>query len=83
MLKVLVLLTAFLTVASALADEVSVTVYNSDLGVVSESRTVSFEKGINQIAFRDVPARIDPASVRIDVTGKVVTVLEQPRSLLG
>lgn len=69
------LLTVFLTMALALtlatptttalkAGEISVTVYNSDLGVVREVRDLEFKKGLGSLAFRDVPSRIDPTSVR-------------------
>lgn len=60
------------------ADEVAVTVYNSNLGVISETRTLTFEKGIHNLAYRDVPSQIDPASVRFTVDGgKSVAILEQ------
>ena len=50
------------------ADDIAVTVYNSNLGVVSETRTLELEKGVNRFAFRDVPALIDPASVRFEIS---------------
>jgi len=61
------------------ADDIAVTVYNSNLGVVSETRTLELEKGVNRFAFRDVPALIDPASVRFEIIdkGKQATILEQ------
>ncbi|HUV30876.1 MAG TPA: DUF4139 domain-containing protein [Acidobacteriota bacterium] len=63
----------------AAADEIAVTVYNSNLGVVSETRTLQFEKGVNRLTFRDVPALIDASSVTFDITGQPrdVTLLEQ------
>ena len=65
-------------VAVSTADEIAVTVYNSNLGVVSETRTLDFSKGINQLAFRDVPSQIDPNSVRFElVDGDGVAILEQ------
>ncbi len=65
--------------AMSFADDVAVTVYNSNLGVVSESRTLPFQKGTHQTQFRDVPDQIDPASVRFEVTGSGhdVSILEQ------
>ena len=68
-----------LSLGTALADDVAVTVYNSNLGVVSENRTLRFEKGINRLAFRDVPSQIDASSVTFEITtpGKNATILEQ------
>jgi len=62
-----------------LADEIAVTVYNSNLGVVSETRSLQFNKGVHQLAFRDVPSLIDASSVRFDLvgTGHNVAILEQ------
>lgn len=62
---------------TSVADEVAVTVYNNNLGVISESRTLEFEKGVHQIAFADVPSQIDAASVRFSVDGGRVSILEQ------
>jgi hypothetical protein len=63
----------------AAADELSVTVYNSNLGVVSETRQLDFEKGAGKLAFRDVPSLIDAASVRFDLLdpSRNVSILEQ------
>jgi len=68
-----------LIAAGAAADDLSVTVYNSNLGVVSETRNLEFSKGIGRLAFRDVPSKIDPASVRFEVVdqGREVAILEQ------
>ncbi|MCB2230884.1 DUF4139 domain-containing protein [bacterium] len=70
---------AAMPVASALADDIAVTVYNSNLGVVSETRSLDFTKGQDRLAFRDVPSSIDPNSVRfelLDGSGDV-SILEQ------
>jgi hypothetical protein len=56
------------------ADEVSITVYNDDLGVVSEKRTIALKKGVSDVQIRDVPSRINPSSVKIKLDG---TVIEQ------
>lgn len=65
--------------AMASADDLAVTVYNNNLGVVSESRRLDFDKGIGRLAFRDVPAQIDAASVRFELIGSDhnVAILEQ------
>ena len=68
-----------LVTGSATAEEISVTVYNSNLGVVSEIRSLQFEKGVNRIAFTDVPASIDATSVQFELVSdpERVTILEQ------
>lgn len=76
MKSILLLLALPLTLA---ADEVAVTVYNSNLGVISETRSLTFNKGIDRLSFRDVPSQIDAASVRFEVVspGRKVSILEQ------
>ncbi len=74
------LMMAFLMIGTATqAEELAVTVYNSNLGVISETRQLDFDKGVGKLAFRDVPAQIDAASVRFEVTGGggEVSILEQ------
>lgn len=75
----LILMMALLLAGAATADELAVTVYNSNLGVVSETRKLEFEQGVNRLAFRDVPAMIDASSVRFEVVGRGhnVSILEQ------
>jgi hypothetical protein len=70
-------LSVLLLIGSVSADEIAVTVYNSNLGVVSETRQLEFTEGTNRLAFRDVPQLIDAASVRFDVPERQVTILEQ------
>lgn len=62
-----------------MADDVSVTVYSSNLGVVSETRSLDFKKGVGRLAFADVPSLIDPASVKFEVIGSKgnISILEQ------
>jgi len=63
----------------AWADDMAVTVYNSNLGVINEMRRLQFEKGLARLAFRDVPSQIDAASVRFELIGSGynVAILEQ------
>lgn len=70
---------AVMTAVPAAADEVAVTVYNSDLGVVRETRSLTFDEGMGRIAFTDVAARIDATSVTFDMAdpGLEVDILEQ------
>jgi hypothetical protein len=74
-----ILLAIFMLAATIQADDMAVTVYNSDLGVVSETRTLDFKTGVERLAFRDVPSQIDPNSVRFEVVGKDqnISILEQ------
>ncbi len=68
-----------LLLAGSLAAEVSVTVYNGNLGVVREIRHLSFDKGKGQVSFIDVPSQIDPTSVGFKLLdkNKSVSILEQ------
>lgn len=53
-----------LTVAISPAfGEVSVTVYNQDLGLIKDVRELEFQKGRSIIRFADVASQIDPTSV--------------------
>ena len=78
-MKILKILTLLLIIPAALwAEDISVTVYNSNLGVISEKRTLKFEKGTGSLAFRDVPALIDANSVGFTVEGNHnISILEQ------
>lgn len=61
------------------AGEISLTVYNSDLGVVRELRQLTFEKGSGRIAFTDVASQIDATSVTLEMADpkQAVQILEQ------
>ncbi len=79
MKSVLVCFALLFCTTAITANEISVTVYNSNLGVISETRTFSLNKGINRLNFTDVPSLIDPASVTVELlNGKGgITILEQ------
>ena len=66
---------------STLADqrEVAVTVYNDDLGLVREVRSVKLEAGARELSFADVAAAIDPTSVSLRslTAPRGLSVLEQ------
>ena len=54
------------TGASPVAAEATgpeVTVYNSDIALVKEVRSVELEEGVNSVRITDVPAQIDPTSL--------------------
>lgn len=71
LVAVTVLFTAVATGAaktkSTLADQqsVSVTIYNSNLGLVKDVRKLSLPTGVSNLWFEDVAAQIDPTSVHI------------------
>src|SRR5690606_22213472 len=51
---------------------VSVTVYNANLGVIKDVRTMDIKSGTSQIALTDVARLIDPTSVHIKLNGEVI-----------
>lgn len=71
------LLLSVLLAASASATEV--TVYNSNLGLVKETRPFNLKNGVNEIKVEDVAAQIDATSVHFKslTAPAAVTVLEQ------
>jgi len=57
---------------------VSLTVYNSDLALVKDTRVLVIEKGVHEIRFPSVAQRIDPTSVHFKVLeGPEAAVWEQ------
>jgi hypothetical protein len=48
----------------AAGPSVLVTVFNENLGMIAEGRSLDLVKGTREVAFPGVPARIDPASVQ-------------------
>ncbi|MEQ1919556.1 MAG: DUF4139 domain-containing protein [Elusimicrobiota bacterium] len=66
---------AFVAPASAL----EVTVYNSNLGLIKETRPFTLKNGVNSVQVVDVAAQIDPTSVHFKslTAPDAVSVLEQ------
>jgi hypothetical protein len=58
---------------------IQITIYNNDLALVKDGRTLEFKKGTFDLSFTDVAAAIDPTSVAFTVTDRPqsVTLLEQ------
>lgn len=56
----------------AASKELAVTVYNSNLGVIKDTRTLNLTKGISTIQITDVAQLIDPTSVHIKLNGSVL-----------
>jgi hypothetical protein len=66
---------------SSLKDQqdVAVTIYNSNVGLVKDTRLIDFKPGIHELKFMDVSAKIDPTTVHIKslINGSSLNVLEQ------
>ena len=59
--------------------DIALTVYNNNLALVKDSRTLTLKKGANTVEIQDVAAQIDPTSVYFspeNLSG-AVTILEQ------
>ncbi len=74
-----ILTITFTAALAAVASATEVTVYNSNLGLVKETRPFSFKSGLNELKVEDVAALIDPTSVHFKslTAPDAVTVLEQ------
>ena len=57
--------------------EIRLTVYNDNLGLVSEQRDIETTKGDGTVEIVDVPALIDPTSVHLNPRAGGLQVLEQ------
>jgi len=66
---------------STLKDQqnVSVTIYNSNVGLVKDTRLIDLKSGTHELKFMDVAAKIDPTTVHIRslLNGSNLNVLEQ------
>jgi len=66
---------------STLKDQqnVAVTIYNSNVGLVKDTRLVELKQGILELKFMDVAAKIDPTTVHIKslINGSSLNILEQ------
>lgn len=69
----------FVCALASFSSAAEVTVYNSDLGLVKDRRTLTLRKGVVNISVEDVAAQIDPTSVHFkDLSAPAeVKVLEQ------
>lgn len=63
----------------ATRQSIALTVYNNNLGVVRDVRLFDLKKGLGEVKLIDVPAQIDPTTVKITASKhpKDVEVLEQ------
>jgi hypothetical protein len=66
---------------STLKDQqnVSVTIYNSNIGLVKDTRIIDFKPGVHELKFMDVAGKIDPTTVHIKslINDSSLNVLEQ------
>jgi hypothetical protein len=66
---------------STLKDQqhVSVTIYNSNIGLVKDTRLIDLKPGIHELKFMDVAGKIDPTTVHIKslINDSSLNVLEQ------
>ena len=59
--------------------DVAITIYNSNVGLVKDTRLIDLKTGVLELKFMDVAAKIDPTTVHIKslVNGSGLNVLEQ------
>jgi len=69
--------TVNVSAAAPAQESVEVTVYNSDLGVVKEARSIKLTDGLNDYSFEGVASKIDPTSVKLTSSDGSFQVLEQ------
>ncbi len=66
---------------STLKDQqsVAITIYNSNIGLVKETRLVNLQQGVQTLKFMDVAGKIDPTTVNLKslLDGMSLQVLEQ------
>jgi len=59
--------------------DVAITIYNSNIGLVKDTRLIDLRSGVHELKFMDVAAKIDPTTVHIKslLNGSSINVLEQ------
>jgi hypothetical protein len=67
--------------SSTLKDQqnVAITIYNSNVGLVKDLRAIDLNKGVQELKFMDVAGKIDPTTVHIKslIDAASLMVLEQ------
>src|ERR1039457_4900546 len=73
------ILLPYLIALACAASATEVTVYNTNLGLIKETRPFTLKSGVNDVSVEDVAAQIDPTSVHFKslTAPDAVTVLEQ------
>ena len=69
LLSIIIVSSAFNVFAEG---KTAITIYNSNIGVVRETRTFDIQKGISTIKVTDIPERIDPTSVKAKFAGSIL-----------
>lgn len=68
-------------ITSTLKDQqdVAITIYNSNIGLVKDTRLIDLKPGIHELKFMDVAGKIDPTTVHIKslIDGSSLNVMEQ------
>jgi hypothetical protein len=59
------------------AEDLEVTIYNTNLGVVKEYRAKYLPAGVINVLYEGVASRIDPTSVRLKALDSAINILEQ------
>ena len=69
------------SLTSTLKDQqdVAITIYNSNIGLVKDTRLLDLKPGVHELKFMDVAGKIDPTTVHIKslINGASLNVLEQ------
>ena len=66
----LLILTVILLTVTAVADDLAVTVYNQNMALVKDQRSIDFKKGLLEYSLTDVPSLIDATSVHFKLLDK-------------
>ena len=69
---IFILLSAAIFAQNGDKKNIAVTVYNSDLGVIKDMRSMNISSGQSVIKLTDVAQYIDPTSVHIKLDGEVI-----------
>lgn len=72
LIPIVFLISSFLFAQQSNRKDVSITVYNSNLGVVKDVRELNIKSGTNELKLTDVAKQIDPTSVHIKINGNVL-----------
>jgi hypothetical protein len=75
--RIIILINTILINLAYGQDDIAITITNSNLGLIKETRILELEKGIHQFHLEDIPAQIEPTSVLVESEGSTFNVIEQ------